>query len=293
MVPVVAVPQKRRSKAKPVAKAASPVGRRPASAKPVLSLAPPPVAKGFNLLDITPDFQLPLLKDVAKAKVTSTSTSDLPYWGMIQNRFVDVQQEARCFAAIFDKLVAEKLPTGRVLEVFGGVGMSALLLRKRVKIAEHYLDERDPECLKQLRALFKDVPGVSVHEVKDWTEVPVPKRVSGVVLDFNSFTALQYLRSEKLRAALGKIFEAKPAWIVMTDSAISKFHINLPYYKKEEGLNLNGGKRPTYDDYVAAFSKVLSRAVGYKISHWQRHRRAGYFLLTRHRRAGYFLLTPK
>ena len=285
---VVKTPPKKTPARRPVtASIPVPVKKKSAVKPPKLSgvksdvVAPAPTtANGrFKLLEVMPGFQLPLLKDVARAKLKKSSTSDLPYWGMIKARFLDVQQEARCFASLYDTLVAEKLPTKTVVEVFGGVGMSALILRAKARVDRHLMYERDPACLAQLRALFAGKAGVTVTEVKDWTEVAatLPKG-AGVVLDFNSLTALQYLRSAKLREALGKVFEAKPAWVLLTDSACSKFHLNLKYYKAEEKLGLNG-KGTTYADYVAAFSKLFSREVGYKIQSWRKHRRAGYFLL--------------
>lgn len=129
----------------------------------------------------------------------------------------------------------------RVVEAFGGIGSQSRVIRERWPRVQHVAYERDARCFEMLA----EVPGVAaVH-----SDYPVPELGAGVLLvaDCNNFT-LAPARWADFRA----VVETGAEWLVLTDIARGKLHLNFRAY----GLDA-----PDYPSYVAEIGRRTRRSV--------------------------------
>jgi hypothetical protein len=141
----------------------------------------------------------------------------------------------------------------KIVEWFTGVGMMTAFLEGWAPSAEVVTFELDAECrriaaervaLAELRE--GDAMKVALAEVEPGC---------GVVLDFNLMTVLQ--AETKHIQFFGSLFSHRPAFATITDSAVSKMHLNFGSY---------GLAKPDWAAYVGKWDGFVRR-YGMRVAH--------------------------
>jgi hypothetical protein len=155
----------------------------------------------------------------------------------------------------------------RIVDMFGGLGKFCFELIRRfpgVPIVQYEIDDR---CVEYLRVF--DRPGVTVIQ-GDALKLFKPQLGDGVVADFNLLT-LKRAQNE-FREFFFDCFKAQIKWLIVTDSAPSKLHLNYRNY---------GCKSPSIDEYIYEWSKWV-KEWGYRIARFTRaHFRSTLLLIER------------
>lgn len=177
-------------------------------------------------------------------------------------------REGACMEAVFT--AAEAVPV--IWEAFGGVGLTAGILRAEFPLAKITACEIDAEC-----AAAYNAAGHGECAQIDATKAPLPVDVRwGASLDFNRFTLLDIDGRAGGRwktELLDRVWGAQPTWIQITDSAIRYLHLNFSSY------GLPAGDRETLlTAYVALFAKAFMRQWGMKLVTYSGHSAATYML---------------
>jgi hypothetical protein len=122
----------------------------------------------------------------------------------------------------------------RLFEFFGGLGRvtrMAMEVFPGVPIETWDMDDR---CCEELRSIGG---GVEVRTGDSLSDLVVTER-SGVLMDFNVWTVL---KARTVYAdVMDRVMAARPRWVQVTDSALSKLHLNYASY---------GAAAGTWDSY--------------------------------------------
>jgi len=159
-------------------------------------------------------------------------------------------------------------PPGRIVEYFGGLGMMTEFLAGWAPKARLVAFEQDPQCLVLAETRVMRWANRVTFLPQDCLTAGLPfvKPGVGVVLDFNVMTLLRAQREYEAR--LSAIFARAPAFVALTDSAVSKFHLNFESYGLAEA---------NWAEYMKAWGKYL-RPKGYKVKKFVTHTKASMFL---------------
>lgn len=185
----------------------------------------------------------------------------------------ETEREAACMGQIF----SQAAPVRFVYEAFGGVGLTARILRERFPHATIQSFDLDQKCCDLYNEALADsntncVCGDALAGLTDKALAPrlVPKSW-GASLDFNRFTVLDLQRREGIwkRQLIDQVCLRKPAWVQITDSAVCYLHTNWKRYGLPE-KNLAA--------YVRALSMGLLKSYGLKLVTYANHSRATYLL---------------
>lgn len=129
-----------------------------------------------------------------------------------------------------------------ITEAFGGIGSQSKILQQTFPGAElHTAFELDPACYTELLAL----PGIAAT-LGRFRENPDPSEL--LVADCNDFS----LAKTKLER-YSEIVDSKSRWLILTDIARGKLHINFAAY----GLP----SKSSYKDYATKLSETLNRSL--------------------------------
>lgn len=185
------------------------------------------------------------------------------------NEFTQAERdrEAACFRDLLDNVPPAEV--GSVLELFGGVGLFGSQARERFPLSCHELWEASEPCAEVLR---ENLPLARVV-VTDSMKREVPPDFSLVSADFNSFTALKWYRDRDYKDVMDRVFHSGAEWVQLTDSAVSKLHLNKRSYEKAMNLRVESA-----EDYVHALEGRVFHAYGYGLRYVTRHRNAAYLL---------------
>lgn len=174
-------------------------------------------------------------------------------------------RELVCMRTVLADAAAPKL----IYEAFGGVGMTAALMRELWPRAAIHSWELDPQCVEVYRA--RKLPNATITK-GDTRYAGFTKLFDAASLDFNQFTILDLTRrAGKFQFDLiGAALRPKPKWLQLTDSAVSHLHLNWAKY------DIGG---PVWEEYVQRLSAAMTERFGYRIVSSAHHRRASYFRL--------------
>ena len=154
------------------------------------------------------------------------------------------------------RLLEQVAAPDRIFEFFGGLGAMTATARFLFPTSKIESWDLDPRCAELIR---ERVPGIDVI-CGDSINQLVPTSGSGVLMDWNVWT-LQRANGQYARV-MERVFAAKPLWIQVADSSMSKFHINKRSYGVE-----------TEAEYWQAID-AWARRYGYRLSakeraHWK------------------------
>lgn len=151
-----------------------------------------------------------------------------------------------------------------VLETCGGLGLFARLLQKAGKRERHVLVDNDPSACHFL-AQSIDCSTVVMSSADDYLLGCLRTAKQGsfdaIVIDFSFHTLLSAEPWQE--RTLFYTYEMKPEYIVVTDTAIAKYHLNSAAYDKHFDVR-------TFEEYVQLYAKS-----GYSVVGWDRFRTRG------------------
>jgi len=167
-----------------------------------------------------------------------------------------------------------------IVESFGGIGMTAQIMRDFWPGASIYSSDLDTACAQEWNAKLQTQNPLRYCDNDDALSVlqklaPTiqPPQKVGVSLDFNRLTLLDLEkgREDDWRLELiGEVLELRPSWIQVTDSACSKLHLNWRSY---------GLERPGFIDYINKLDEWWQQRTKYKMMAVARHHAASYYRL--------------
>lgn len=159
------------------------------------------------------------------------------------------------------------------VELFAGVGISSKIISEIFNPGEHIMVEKDEKCFNKLGEEFFDSMGspkegddkvwtglgVQIHnkdsyKITDEFRVWLPGHMS---LDFPKSTILQFLKKKDF---FEKVFENKPMFVDLTDTAKSYLHVHKKRYGEIVGKPIE-----TFQDYIEQYSNLIYSMYGYTI----------------------------
>jgi len=160
------------------------------------------------------------------------------------------------------------LPKGcSVIEYFGGVGLSSLLLQETVKPARHTIYEIEDELARHLKLAF---PNAAVYH-QDAFLAMLEQQADIYTLDYIFTPSKVFGKYDK---HFRHIFSTKPLAVLLTDTAPSYLMIHYRKYSALFGLPIQD-----LESYTEAYSTKLFEQYGYSIVKAAHRRRAAYYLL--------------
>lgn len=191
--------------------------------------------------------------------------ADTPAWKL---KVSDDQANAGAYAVLLNR--APK--PSRVVELFGGVGLTTGVIRglwPKVRLDTHDLDTH---CIEELR---RQGAATNVIQTDSLANAAITKDC-GIVADFNLLTLGNY--PAQYETAFNRMLGSRlPQWICFTDSAVGKIHLNWARY---------GLKCPSIALYVKGWNRVLKQW-GYQVIDFIRpHHRAMVLYARREERHG-------
>lgn len=213
---------------------------------------------------------------VAKADAKYANPEDKEargYFHRLLERPGQMERQARASKAVLERI---SLRNADVIEAFGGSGMFALLVQKFLKPKHHIICEHDPFCAAHLRKLSKDWKGSCVVECDSFVKVPtLVSHGSLVSLDWHGSTMLSLFQDVRHRTLLDGIRRYRPAYVQVTDKAISKLHLNLKPYSA-----LAKRRVTDFESYVSAMGRLIEDRWGWSVQFVAYHTGAASLLLS-------------
>lgn len=151
---------------------------------------------------------------------------------------------------------------GKVLELFGGLGCSSVLLREYCQPYEHLVIERDPHLATHIRG-----QGFAVRWGDVYENLEVVKEPRDLVdADFGDFTIHHWRTNLIVQEIWEQLFSSGHRKVVTTDIAGPHLHLHRERY---EGLLLL--PCDTYEHYVTALSAFMYDLYGYSVARAEYH----------------------
>lgn len=183
-----------------------------------------------------------------------------------------VEKRKRCWRSILSEIE----PCDQVWEPFGGIGLLHGTLKEMGWKPKHYeVWEHAADCVERLEQLRRPKPKVLLG---DSFFMPVPRARPNALfsLDFNTFTPYRADGDPRFMDFLRRVAEREPRWLQVTESAVSRLHLNLDTYSSFFG-------KPVTDleSYLLLVSKWFYRHLGYSVRRAAHHHGASYLLMDR------------
>lgn len=156
------------------------------------------------------------------------------------------ERNARCFEHLI-----EGLPEGMsVVEHFGGIGMTGVIVENALKPREHKIFDVDDYCVRQLKHTFGEKA-----QYGDAKEVMGTVPADLITLDFPAFNAFR----EPLWP-LDRVFAVKPKYITLADIARQRIGLHRELYSRlfERPVHTN-------EDYIEAISNRWYKKYGWAV----------------------------
>jgi hypothetical protein len=193
------------------------------------------------------------------------------YLDRLTRRISDPSREAVCTEALYRVLGERDQSIEVVVEYCAGIGMNGFTIQRIIGPSEHYVQDIDEECVRQLAV---SLPEAEASLADFFT---CPKREADLsVLDFNSFTVLSGSRNPDMMRALGEAFGATRTWATVTDGCNRRFHLNRGSYAEILKTELE-----SFEDYVNACSRWYFDNFGFSVVHVEHNTAASWWLLRR------------
>lgn len=145
-----------------------------------------------------------------------------------------------------------------VVEYFGGMGASALMVEEMFAPSQHWVMDYSEEAVRHLeRTMPKDIEVFQADAYRSSSF----RKADLVVFDCGDLTAWKTRDGERPREALDRIFSHEPKAILITDIAAPYLHLQRERYE----TLLGAGTCESYDTYLLAFLLRLEALYGYTV----------------------------
>ena len=174
-------------------------------------------------------------------------------------------QLSRC-AWCWEKLVQNvrsKATVESVIDLFGGVGRSAVIIQNELEPLEHTIYDYSKVMVEHLFRLFGWRIDIQVHQLDTYQALLDGLDVNAdlVVFDHNHFTLRSLFKDDIVTQVLAQVFACNPLFVQLVDLALPYLHLNKAQYEKLSGYAIN-----TFDDYINALSAIIEERWGYGIT---------------------------
>ena len=173
-----------------------------------------------------------------------------PFKGSTNHSYFKYLQHADKNSRCTEYLIKD-LPKGlSVIEHFGGVGMTGVMIQTLLEPSSHKIFDIDPDCVSQLQSVFGDKAAYG-----DAKELMGTMYADLITLDFPNMTA-----NHHHEWPLDRVFAIGPKYIVMCDIAKQRIGLHRDLWSRIFG-------KPIFDneDYMNALSERWSKQYGYAI----------------------------
>ncbi len=222
----------------------------------------------------------PLHIDDKYLKDTGERASARPYFQFAIDKPKDVAHEAWCYEWLMQYVGSSGVMS--VFEYFGGMGMTATIIHRMLRPMWHGVNDKDPNSVEHLSGCqwLQVVHPYNVYDISWLSQDKLGIDADMICADFNSYTIHQLHQSTKIKCILDNIMALGPNYIILTDTAVSRLHLNGIIYSKR----YNGG-RPvsTIEEYVMCADTIYDRLYNHQVYAAAYHRNACYMLLGWHR----------
>lgn len=220
--------------------------------------------------------------DDALLTETGTKGSARPYLQFVMDNIKEVAREAWCYNWLLDHIQTSCVISA--MEYFGGIGMTATILGNRLAMDFHTVNDIDERSANHLLTSLSWLDNVyqadALHLATFPEEYPYDAYTAIdsdiVCLDFNSYTLHQWRTNKKLLHAMDSIMSRNPVYVILTDSACSRLHLNGKMYAQRYNHERS---IETVHDYVHMSSRWYSNSYGYEVQAAAYHHGACYMLL--------------
>lgn len=174
-----------------------------------------------------------------------------PYTYYINNKLADIGYQAWCRKYQLERLEG----ISSVVEYFGGIGMDAAIVEGVFDLEEHILIDLDAGCVDVLSINYPEAEIIQ-GDFLEYAGVEADL----ALCDFEQFTILHMTRNRGgVGDALGEVLAACDCCIV-TDSAISRLHLNTGVYSDASGYAVNDIRT-----YIRALSVCSCDLYGFSV----------------------------
>lgn len=185
--------------------------------------------------------------------------SNQSYWFYLP----DAYKHNRCF-----EYLIQGFPHGmRVVEHFGGIGMSGAIVENELHPSDHKMFDIDADCIRNAQHNWGDKAAYG-----DAKEIMGTVPADLVILDFPNFTVNKLAEWYE---PLKRVFEMKPRYVTLADIANQRIGLHRPLYSRLLEKPIFSPK-----DYINAFSEKFYKEFGYSIRKASYNNKASFFLLT-------------
>lgn len=170
----------------------------------------------------------------------------------------EVARERACM----EQVLAAASPVPLVFEAFGGMAVTARVLRARFPRAKIWACDLDRQCVAEYNRVMDRNASCWEQDALEAVRGLRPGRCWGASLDYNQFTIMDLTtRDGWRRELLSEVLGRRPDWFQLTDSAVRYLHLNFTRY------GLRDRHLPTYVAALAAKFQGLGYALGGYASH--------------------------
>ena len=164
-------------------------------------------------------------------------------------------------------------PVQSVVEYFGGMGRSSVIIQEELRPKRHVvidIDEKQYQHLNSLRSIYSslfvyrdDAYGIAGGHPADFA-----------ALDFPYFTLTRLLKEAPFTKIIGAVTSKRPRYLEISDGALSRLHLNYAIYSEVAGTEVR-----TPEQYFQALSQTFLSKFNYGISFAAHFGRASALLL--------------
>lgn len=155
-----------------------------------------------------------------------------------------------------EQLLASLQPLRTVRELFGGLGLTATVVRGQHHPAWHRITEIHPDLVEHLRRNEFDAAQENAFAAVGRLD----KRWDLVDADFGLFTVLQWHRDPKLQRFMKELFRGGHSYVMITDECVARLGANRDKYAWVLDAFIEN-----LEDYVNAWSGEFDSLYGYSM----------------------------
>lgn len=184
--------------------------------------------------------------------------------GSSEHSYFHYLKNAERNSLCFEQVIMD-LPKGiSVVEHFGGVGMTGVIIEKVLTPSWHRIFDIDDHCVTQLQSVFGDIA-----QKGDAKELMGTIEADLITLDFPNMNAFHYKDWP-----LDRVFGIKPKFVTIADIACQKIGLHRHLYTKFFGREVF-----SLESYFLSLSEYFLEKFGYSIDKVCYHSYAAFLLL--------------
>lgn len=190
-----------------------------------------------------------------------------------------LMRQMALFTWCWEKLVRDiksKSGIDRVVELFGGIGRSTVIIQNELEPCEHVVYDISDVMVEHLSQLFGWRQAIHVGKLDSLQALVDGMKLDAdfVSFDINHFTIRSLYKEQTITDALRQVFASTPSFVELTDLALPYLHLNKKLYSQLSGCGVDD-----FSDYIYALSQIIESRWGYGITFVAHHSNVAAILL--------------